>query len=174
MNTMMPLRHKTVLLPLGLALFAPFFWIAFLVSGTEQSDYGRQVIKDEFVITMLIPGVALWAGGVVLALSYYRISKTINLYCTYVWSGISVLLGIAVLYVFAMCLIPYEGSSGDWFFSRSAVNAEDTMRGGLLGAAFLGILAIPAWIHYGLIRGGKHYDATHNPDGTIRHGRIEE
>lgn len=171
MNTMMPLRHKAVLIPLGLALLAPFFWIVALFSGTEHSDYGRQAIKDEVVITMLIPGLALWAGGVVLASSYYLVSKTITLYCTYVWSALSALLGGAALYVLALCTIP-DDRSGDLFFR--SVYAEDTLRGGLIGAALLGVLAIPAWIHYGIVRGNKHYEATHNPDGTIRHGRIEE
>ena len=163
---MMPLRHKAALIPLGMALFAPFFWIVFLFSGTEHSDYGRHAIKDEFAISMLIPGVALWAGGVVLALSYYLVSKTITLYCTYVWSALSALLGGVALYVLALCTIPQDNTGDLWF---SSVYAEDTMQGGLIGAALLGILALPAWIHYCIARGNKHYDATHNPDGTILH-----
>ncbi len=126
MNTMMPLRHKNVLIPLGLALFA---------------------------------------GGVVLALSYYLVSNTISLYCSYAWAALSALLGGAALYVLALCTIPQDNTGDLWF---SIVYAEDTMQGGLIGAALLGILALPAWIHYGIVRAKKHYDATHNTDGMIR------
>ena len=152
MNTMMPLRHKNVVIPLGLALFAPILCIVVLFGGTEHSDYGRQTVKEEWVLTMLIPGLALWAGGVVLALGYYLVSNTISLYCSYAWAALSALLGGAALYVLALCTIPQDNTGDLWF---SSVYTEDTMQGGLIGAALLGILALPIWIHYGIVRAKK-------------------
>lgn len=167
MRTLMTLKNRAVLIPLALSLIAPFLWIATLTGGNEYDAYARRVVEEEAVLTMVIPGMALWSGAIALALTYWPTRKATGMWCSTAWATLVGLFGGFVIGVIALCSKPNEGSIGD-IFSWAPTHADDTMRAGLVAAGVLFGLAASGWIHYGLIRGSKHYDATRNPDGTIR------